>query len=121
MVLGNLTTQGYAKAMVSTFGNTYFGEAVVKRSASMELRTRLVIAYLGFLSLLRRAHNPKVEGSNPSPATSKTAGFHDLLFYFLAEGHFKEPLLRTTFSDFVPQNSEITPLPSIFVGTAERS
>ena len=45
--------------MVSTFGNTYFGEAVVKRSASMELRTHLVIACLGSLNLLRRAHNPK--------------------------------------------------------------
>ena len=71
VVLGNLTTQGYAKAMVSTFGNTYFGEAVVKRSASMELRTRLVIACLGFLSLLRRAHNPKVGSSNLPPATKR--------------------------------------------------
>ena len=69
VVLGNLTTQGYAKAMVSTFGKICFGEAVVKRSAAMELRPRLVIAYLGSLNLLRRAHNPKVVGSNPIPAT----------------------------------------------------
>ena len=37
------------------------------------------------------------------------------------ESHFREPLLRTTFSDFVQQNPEMTPLPSMFVGTAERS
>ena len=73
VVLGNLSTQGYAKAMVSTFGKICFGEAVVKRSASMGLRSRLVIACLGSLNLLRRAHNPKVEGSNPSPATTRKA------------------------------------------------
>ena len=71
MVLGNLPTQGYTKAMVGTFGNNYFGEAVVKRSALMGLRTRLVIACLGSLSPLRCAHNPKVGSSNLPPATTK--------------------------------------------------
>ena len=71
MVLGNLPTQGYAKAMVGTFGKIYFGEAVVKRSALTGLRTRLVIACLGSLSLLRCAHNPKVGSSNLPPATTK--------------------------------------------------
>ena len=55
--------------MVGTFGKIYFGEAVVKRSALMWLRTRLVIACLGALSLLRCAHNPKVGSSNLPPAT----------------------------------------------------
>ena len=76
VVLGNLPTQGYAKAMASTFSKTYFGEAVGKRSALMWLRTRLIIACLGSLSLLRCAHNPKVGSSNLPPATKmKTQEF----------------------------------------------
>lgn len=36
-------------------------------------------------------------------------------------GHFQEPLLRTSFCDFVKQNPVMAPFPSVFVGAAERS
>ena len=54
-----------------TFVCVGFLGLVVERSAQKSPNTRLVIAILDRTDYLLWAHNPKVGGSNPSPATKE--------------------------------------------------
>ena len=60
-----------------------------KNLTTEEKRTIIYIVDAGWSSLeARRAHNPKVTGSNPVPATQKALPVLAVLFHFYIRIHF---------------------------------
>ena len=82
---------------------------ILEQSARTAERQKVNIA--GWSSLVaRRAHNPKVVGSNPAPATTKQVKFYefDLLFcyHFIQKGIPEHPqMFRYPFYMFLPITS----------------
>ena len=81
--------------------NNFAGEKIIPIFATALKRKRHTKIYCGVEQLVARwAHNPKVVGSNPSPATKRKGKFYRAFPFLISSHHGSFLHLRTLFPGF---------------------